>query len=296
MGWCSDMKVHFITIVLNGMPFITRHNNNFKSSGVPYHWHLVEGAAALVNDTAWSVVNGGHIADDFHESGLSVDGTSSYIDMLKAQDVNISVYRREGQLWNGKVEMMNAPLANIDPGDIVWQVDVDEFWHPEQISFLYQLYIDNPHVFHTSFYCNYYVGPRWLLVTRDGWGNNPVGEWRRVWRKIEGSYFQSHEPPVMVESINGELCDVALRGFIPNSQSEHLGLIFDHLGYVYKSQIRFKEKYYGYRNGVIQWLSLQNHTDDFCSLRTYLSWVDYDSRAVKVPDDIRAMWNLPLHE
>src|SRR5215510_12247523 len=57
----DDLPVHFFTIVLNGDPFIRYHLDVFRGLPFRWHWHIVEGVAALVRDTAWSVAAGGRI-------------------------------------------------------------------------------------------------------------------------------------------------------------------------------------------------------------------------------------------
>lgn len=50
-----SLTIHFLTIVLNGEPFIRYHIEVFKQLPFKWHWHIVEGVAALKHDTAWSL-------------------------------------------------------------------------------------------------------------------------------------------------------------------------------------------------------------------------------------------------
>lgn len=43
----KDLKIHFFTIVLNGMPFIEKHIETFSKISPDWHWHIIEGVAAL---------------------------------------------------------------------------------------------------------------------------------------------------------------------------------------------------------------------------------------------------------
>jgi hypothetical protein len=43
---------------------------------------IIEGVADLKHDTAWSLRLGGKITDQFHRGGLSIDGTSAYLEEL----------------------------------------------------------------------------------------------------------------------------------------------------------------------------------------------------------------------
>jgi len=100
----SPLPVHFFTIVLNGDPFIRYHLDVFRRLPFRWHWHVVEGVAELVHDTAWSVASGGRIDPAVHDGGLSVDGTSRYLDEIAAAEPErVSVYRKgDGAFWDGK--------------------------------------------------------------------------------------------------------------------------------------------------------------------------------------------------
>jgi hypothetical protein len=130
-----DVPVHFFTIVLNGEPFIRYHLDVLRQLPFRWHWHIVEGVASLVHDTAWSVDAGGRIDQAAHAGGLSVDGTTAYVDEIaSAEPERISVYRKPGGVfWDGKREMVSAPLENIREECLLWQVDADEYIRLEQI-------------------------------------------------------------------------------------------------------------------------------------------------------------------
>src|SRR5437899_11760698 len=111
----SPLPVHFFTIVLNCQRFIRYHVEVFRKLRMPWHRHIVEGVAELKHDTAWSQPAGGRIPAEFQRAGRSIDGTSEYLDQLAQQlPQNITVYRKQpGLLWEGKREMVNAPLPNL---------------------------------------------------------------------------------------------------------------------------------------------------------------------------------------
>src|SRR5688572_29769492 len=128
-----DLPIHFFTIVLNGQPFIRYHIDVFRELPFRWHWHVVEGVARLVHDTAWSAARGGRIDESLHHNGLSNDGTSHYLDKIAAEFPDIiTVYRKPGgAFWDGKREMVAAPLANVTEPCLLWEVDADELWRPE---------------------------------------------------------------------------------------------------------------------------------------------------------------------
>ena len=116
-----DLPLHFFTIVLNGKPFIEKHISTFEKLLFPWHWHIIEGVAALKHDTAWSLANGGHIDDTLHNNGLSNDGTSEYLDVLaRKYPDRVTIYRKNsGEFWDGKLEMVQAPLEYCQGGMFV---------------------------------------------------------------------------------------------------------------------------------------------------------------------------------
>ncbi|BAZ41960.1 group 1 glycosyl transferase [Calothrix sp. NIES-4101] len=270
------LSINFFTIVLNGKPFINYHIDIFKQLPFKWHWHIVEGVAELKHDTAWSAKLGGCVSDDIHHKGRSFDGTSEYLDEL-AQEYpkNITIYRQpEGIFWDGKREMVNAPLANIQEECLLWQIDVDEFWTVEQICTARQIFINNPDKTAAFYWCSYFVGDNLVISTRNCYTQNPQQEWLRTWRFKPGSFWAAHEPPVLVESLtDGNLKNIAAENPFLHNETEAVGLVFQHFAYVTLEQLKFKEQYYGYSNAVSEWEALQQQTKFPIFLRDYFSWV-----------------------
>jgi len=278
------LPVHFFTIVLNGQPFIKYHIDIFKQLPFKWHWHIVEGVADLKHDTAWSVGNGGRITSEIHNSGLSIDGTSEYIDELKKlYPDSITVYRKpEGIFWEGKREMTNAPLENIQEECLLWQVDVDELWTFEQLSTARELFIKNPDKTAAFYWCWYFVGENLLINSRNCYAQNPQQEWLRTWKFKPEYVWAAHEPPVLVEKLpDGELKNIAAVNPFMHGDTEEQGLVFQHFAYTTKEQLKFKEEYYGYKGAVSQWTNLQQQTKFPVLLRDYFAWVGDDTTVDK---------------
>ncbi|MEY3866720.1 MAG: hypothetical protein RLZZ338_611 [Cyanobacteriota bacterium] len=271
-----SLPVNFFTIVLNGEPFIRYHIEVFKQLPFKWHWHIVEGVAELKHDTAWSVSLGGQVTNEIHRNGRSNDGTTEYLDKLKQQyPDNITIYRKpEGIFWDGKREMVNAPLVNINQECLLWQVDVDELWTKEQICTTRQIFIDNPTKTAAWYWCWYFVGEDLVISTRNCYAHNPNQEWLRTWRFKPGMNWQKHEPPCLGElGGDGEWHDVAAVNPFRHEETEKQGLVFQHFAYVMIKQLRFKETYYGYKDAVLQWSQLQKQTQFPVLLRDYVGWV-----------------------
>ena len=79
------MKIEFFTIVYNGQPWIRGQAEFFRRlEGVDWRWHVVEGLAEHVKDTAWCKEAGGRISDfESQNTNLSTDGTGEFLDGLK---------------------------------------------------------------------------------------------------------------------------------------------------------------------------------------------------------------------
>ena len=274
-----QLPIHFFTIVLNGEPFIQYHIEILKKLPFQWHWHIIEGVADLKHDTAWSLPKGGRISDDIHSQGLSVDGTTKYLDRLKQlYPENMTIYRQpKGIFWDGKQEMVNAPLGNINQECLLWQIDVDELWTLEQICAGRQLFINNPEKTAAFYWCWYFVGENLVISTRNGYAQNPQQEWLRTWRFKPGMKWATHEPPKLIAPLaNGEYGDVGEVNPLLHEETEKQGLIFQHFAYCTPEQLRFKEQYYGYKGAISDWLRLQKQTQFPVALNNFFAWVkDY---------------------
>jgi len=270
------LPIHFFTIVLNGEPFIRYHIEILKHLPFDWHWHIVEGVADLKHDTAWSLKLGGQIPENLHRNGRSQDGTSEYLDELAQQYPDrVTIYRKpEGEFWDGKLEMVSAPLENIQEECLLWQVDVDELWTFEQICNARKLFISNPEKTAAFYWCWYFMGEELIVSTRNCYTQNPQQEWLRTWRFKPGYVWAAHEPPVLVEPLpDGNFRNVAAIAPFSHAETEAEELIFQHFAYVLPEQLQFKEQYYGYQNALVQWQNLQAQQQFPVQLRDYLAWV-----------------------
>jgi len=271
-----DLPIHFFTIVLNGEPFIRYHLDIFKQLPCQWHWHIVEGVADLRHDTAWSLQHGGQITADLHRNGLSKDGTSEYLDEIaRLNPDQITLYRQpEGTLWDGKLAMVNAPLANLQTECLLWQIDVDELWTLAQLERMRILFMQHPEKTAAFFRCWYFVGENLVISSRHCFTQHP-NEWLRAWRFKPGAVWAAHEPPLLVEPADtpGEWQPVAQINPFLEAETEQCGLVFQHFSYVTSEQLEFKERYYGYTNIVEQWQTLQAQTRFPVLLRQYFQWL-----------------------
>jgi glycosyltransferase involved in cell wall biosynthesis len=279
------MKINFFTIVYNGMPFIKHHIKEFEKTEIDWHWHVVEGLAELSQDTAWSLSTGGVITDDQRNTTLSKDGTTEYIDTLKKEYPDkISVYRKDsGALWDGKIEMVRAPLANLKIECLLWQIDCDEHWNYQQIINVHKQFIQNKEKTAAWFWCNYYVGNDITISTRNCYAQNPNQEWLRVWRFRPGDDWTAHEPPVLIGNRDGSWVDIGRHNPFMHNEMENIGAVFEHYAYVIAEQLKFKETYYGYKGALKQWerMQLAIESQDNLKLGDYFHWVKDETMVKK---------------
>jgi glycosyltransferase involved in cell wall biosynthesis len=272
----AALPLHFFTIVLNGEPFIRYHIDVFRTLDCDWHWHVVEGVASLVHDTAWSTVTGGHISPEIHCRGRSSDGTSEYLDALVQQyPGRVTLYRKPlDAFWEGKREMVSAPLKRLPDNCLLWQVDSDELWTAAAIRRVHRLFIDNPERTAAFYWCDYFVGERLVITTRYGYAQNPDQEWLRTWRFRRGARWAKHEPPtLMLRDATGSDRDLGRAKPFLHDEMEAHGVTFQHFAYVTEAQARFKETYYGYAGALESWRTLQRFDGVSARLGDYLGWV-----------------------
>lgn len=289
----EDLSIHFFTIVLNGEPFIRYHYPVLENLPFRWHWHIVEGAAELRHDTAWSCAFGGKLSRQFHRNGLSNDGTSEYLDRLKEYDpCCVSVYRPSpGTLWDGKLAMINAPIAAIGEHCLLWQLDVDEFWTTDQIVRARELFLAQPEKTAAWYYCHFYITPQLIIVDNPDSSHRLNANWLRTWRYRPGCRWQAHEPPKLHDQFDRNLGLVM--PFL-SEETRQAGLVFQHKAYVLPSQLEFKEVYYGYQGITANWQRLQQEQNYPVRLKPYFPWPFIGDDTEATLDELAGISSIPL--
>ena len=257
------MKISFFTIVYNGQPWICGQAEFFRRlGGVDWRWHVVEGLAEHVKDTAWCREAGGRLPESGErksESGkktelgkrsLSTDGTKEFLDGLKKEfGDRVSLYRPPGaEPWPGKKAMIDSFLPQLEDGCLLWQLDVDEFWKPDQVRQILVEFEKRPELTAGWFDCDYFFG--WdRCSSRPGvFGNFREYEWLRVWRHQKGDSWGSHEPPALMREVEGgKRENVGRLHPMLQKETRARGWKFQHYALTDRAQMEFKEIYYGHR-------------------------------------------------
>ena len=252
-----------MTIVRDGMPFISRHYEQFQKLSFPWHWSIVEGTANNSGSTGWCRKM---------QPGSSKDGTTGYIHGLTQTDKRISA--RSRAWWEGgKDEMCNIALKAFTAPGILLQVDADEMWSAETLERLWKYFHARQDIGIARFRCRYFVGPDIITVGDNCYGNYRGHEWTRAWRWSPGMEFKRHEPP----QLNRYLGRLASR-----ETTMSFGLTFDHFAYATEAQVKFKELFYNYPGAVEQWRRLQENKTWPTKLKPFLPWVDDAAVATKI--------------
>jgi hypothetical protein len=218
--------VTVVTIVLNGEPFLRHHLPEFERLGTAldarygnasstprrgcqggqwWQWHIAEGLATGQADHR-RPYTAEEIPAVFHDQGLSVDGTTAFIDDLARRHANIHVHRNcdadsGGCAWRDKRQMLNRVMAAVDePETLLLQVDADELWTTSQLLGIVDLF-DEGEKLCAYFDAHFFLGPNLVAVTPGAYGHSYEYEWLRAWRltrQHRAWHWFSHAPPVLL--------------------------------------------------------------------------------------------------
>lgn len=256
------MKLVVFTIVKNGMPFIPTIFFNLQATTLDWRWIIAEGSSKNTHCTSWC---------NQQEPGLSQDGTTEFLDMLKSHP-GVTVLRKE--MWDGKLEMCNACLAEIKTDCLLVQMDSDELWQASQLERLVQMFEDDTQANAALVRCRYFLGVNIISTSLNGYGNRST-EWARVWRFTPGDKYARHEPPQLKQQTTGHTLN-------PDWLAME-GIVFQHFAWWSENQVAYKEQFYGYPNALAHYRRLQSNTEwPVKDLRKFLPWVDANASADKL--------------
>lgn len=194
----SQPRVTFGMIVFNGMPYL-KHNllNLYRYA---HEIIVVEGASE-------------HASSRASASGHSTDGTLAYLQEFKsaedpARKLTIITAEDEGHadgIWPGEKSEQSQAYAVRATGDWLWQVDVDEFYDPEDVERLLGLLQDHPQATCVTLpFLNFWGGFSTLVEGGFFWSHLSTGERRGEVRRIfqwrQGYHYATHRPPTIFDS------------------------------------------------------------------------------------------------
>lgn len=226
-------RVTFGIIVLNGEPF-TRY---CLRSLYPFAHQIV-------------VVEGGHeqALDVSTPDGHSTDGTLETLYRFKAEEDpenKVQIVVRDGP-WPQKDELGNSKTpqcrayAERATGDYLWQVDIDEFYRPEDMQRVLDMLSADAAITAASFNLYAFWGAE--RYVSDGW------YWRRgaitvhrLFKWGPGYRYVTHQPPTVADESGRNLRHLK---WMSGDEMARQGVRLYHYDHVFPAQVRDKALFY----------------------------------------------------
>lgn len=222
-------RVTFGVIVLNGEPF-TRY---CLRSVYPFAHEII-------------VVEGGH--EDTRgvstPDGHSTDGTLEVLYRFKAEEDplnKVQIVTRDGP-WPKTDELgyhrtaQSRAYAERATGDYLWQVDIDEFYLPGDMSAVLEMLKEDPGITAVSFNERYsfWGGLDYVI---DGWKRRRGKLAHRLFKWGPGYRYATHEPPTVYNEHGENLRDVH---YVSGDAMARRGVHMYHYTQVFPRQVREK--------------------------------------------------------
>ncbi|MBP1465734.1 glycosyltransferase family 2 protein [Candidatus Chloroploca sp. M-50] len=230
----NSPKITFGMIVLNGEPFI-RYN---LRALYPFAHQIivVEGAAPAAASIATP-------------DGHSVDGTMQTLLDFKAHEdpenkLIVVTAEDEGHpngFWPGEKHEQSQAYAKRATGNWLWQVDVDEFYQPLDMTWIIGELSGNPSIYAVSFKQIQFWGG--LDYYADGWYLRHYGGevFHRLFRWDPGYVYATHRPPTVV---NEDGVDLRELGHLRARDLARRKIFLYHYSLVFPHQVSGKSAYY----------------------------------------------------
>lgn len=256
-------KISFGIIVLNGEPF-TRYN---LLALYPYAHQIivVEGATRAARGVA---TNDGH----------SIDGTLEVLHRFKAEEDpdDKLIIVAPGGFWPEKDEMSAAYAAHAT-GDYLWQIDIDEFYLPQDIERIITILDQDPSITQVSFRTRTFWGGLDYLV--DGWylRRAVMRDSNRVFKWGEGYQYSSHRPPTVIDP-NG--VPMHSKHYVAGRKLEQEQIYMYHYSLLFPKQVHEKAMYY-------------QHAEWTETRRRQLEWAEETYIKLKKPNRVHTVYKYP---
>lgn len=191
-------KITFGIIVLNGEPF-TRYN---LRALYPFAHEIIVAEGGNPNS-----------ADSATADGHSVDGTLEALREFKARedpDNKVQIVTKDG-FWTEKDEQSQA-YAERATGDYLWQIDIDEFYRPEDMQAIVALLRDRPEITQVNVeWLTFWGGFDYLV---DGLHlkqhHRSMEGIPRIFKWGDGYSYLTHRPPTVADSSGRDLRNIQL--------------------------------------------------------------------------------------
>jgi hypothetical protein len=230
----SLSRITFGMIVLNGEPFV-----EFNLRALYPFAHqiiVVEGSAPAAANTATA-------------AGHSLDGTMQALLDFKAHEdpedkLLIVTAEDEGYpngFWPGEKHEQSQAYAKRATGNWLWQVDVDEFYQPQDMHWIASELLARSDAQAVSFKQIQFWGG--LNYHVDGWYLRHYGGavFHRLFRWEPGYTYTTHRPPSVVDR---DGADLRRLGHVTAKEMARRGIYLYHYSLVFPDQVEAKSRYY----------------------------------------------------
>lgn len=213
-------------IVLNGLPFL------------PYNLRAIYPFAKQIIVVEGAVKAAAGLAD---AQGHSLDGTLDELRRFKVEEDpqgKLEIITRQGY-WSEKDEQSQAYAARAT-GDYLWQVDVDEFYQPQDMTAVLRYLRDNPAITMLTFpHLLFWGAPEY--VVRGWYLMREQAYIRRVFKWGRGYHYAAHRPPLVLDAHGRDLARLR-----PGGGLEFLrqGIYMYHYSLLFPVQVERKSRYY----------------------------------------------------
>jgi len=254
------MKISFIMIVLNGMPFVEAVLESIYD--MAYEIVIVEGAVAKCMFAA-------------NSDGSSNDGTIEFIKGYPDPGNKIKLIQG---IWPEKCEMQNKALG-IATGDYIWLVDSDEVYKKEDITTIIRMLDDDPTITQVNFSTfHFWKGFDHILSSKI---LKKTPGFFRLFKLEKPCFFTTHRPPTLFLK-QRQKCTNTIH-LVDNITLEQKGIYLYHYSYVLEKQVKQKimlykrygwGKYWGldldnwYENCFLKWTPENKETIE----KNYAIW------------------------
>lgn len=259
--------ISFGIIVLNGEPF-TRY---CLRAIYPYAHEIIVVEGACAPAAAALATPDGH----------STDETLETLYRFKAEEDpqnKLQIIVRDG-FWSEKDEQSQA-YAKRATGDYLWQVDIDEFYHPREIERVKTMLRADPTITAMSFRQIKFWGGFDYSV--DGWYPRRGAEiYHRLFKWGPGYQYVAHRPPTVHDA---EGRDTRAVHWVNGYETEQRGILLYHYSLLLPKQVLDKSTYYGNAAWARRPKAQQWAEDVFMRLRkpyrvhnvySHPSWLEY---------------------
>ncbi|MEJ5376947.1 MAG: glycosyltransferase family A protein [bacterium] len=226
-------KVTYGMIVLNGEPFI-RYNLRALYR-FAHEIIVVEGAVRAAADIATP-------------DGHSTDGTLHTLRSFKDQEdcenkLIIITAEDEGYpdgFWPGEKHEQSHAYAKRATGEYLWQIDVDEFYKPEDMGAVLEMLRREPNITAVSFKSITFWGGFDYIT--NGWYLRRGAEiYHRLFKWGPGHRYVTHRPPTVHDSQGRDLRELK---WVNGYQLAQQGIFLYHYSLVFPKQVQDKCNYY----------------------------------------------------